>query len=128
MLCAGFLGVVLGGYALYNSACNLVDEFGISDILGRVVILSIATTIPEKSIAVLSSHKGQMDITLANTVGSNIFLLTLCIGIVWLAAGGSYDGVDNFFLNPQPSTQLNMAKSRDVSMQDFQGRWTRALG
>ena len=28
-----------------------------------------------------------MDILLANTVGSNIFLLTLCIGIDWVSAG-----------------------------------------
>lgn len=94
VLCAGFVGVVLSGYVLSNATSNLVDEFGISDILGGVVILSIATTIPEKFIAVLSGHKGQMDITLANTVGSNIFLLTLCIGIVWVTSNGSYGGGD----------------------------------
>ena len=94
MLGIGFLAIVLSGYVLSNAASNLVDEFGISDVLAGVVILSIATTIPEKFVAVLSGYKGHMDIMLANTVGSNIFLLTLCIGIVWVTTNGVYDGGD----------------------------------
>jgi len=94
MLGVGFFAVVLSGYVLSNAASNLVDEFGISDVLAGVVILSIATTIPEKFVAVLSGYKGNMDIMLANTVGSNMFLLTLCIGIVWVATGGTYEGGD----------------------------------
>ena len=93
-IAVGFVGVVLSGYVLSNAASNLVDQLGISDVLAGVVILSIATTIPEKFVAVLSGHKGHMDIMLANTVGSNLFLLTLCIGIVWVATGGSYEDGD----------------------------------
>ena len=91
MLGIGFIAIVLSGFVLSNAASNIVDEFGISDVLAGVVILSIATTIPEKFVAVLSGYKGHMDIMLANTVGSNIFLLTLCIGIVWVATGGEYN-------------------------------------
>lgn len=94
MLGIGFIAVLLSGYVLSNAASNLVDEFGISDVLAGVVILSIATTIPEKFIAVLSGYKGHMDIMLANTVGSNMFLLTLCIGIIWTVTGGAYEGGD----------------------------------
>ncbi len=94
MLGAGLGAVIISGYVLSNAASNIVDEFGISDVLGGVVILSIATTIPEKFVAVLSGHKGHIDLVLANTVGSNLFLLTLCIGIIWVAAGGTYAGGD----------------------------------
>ncbi|ORX36895.1 hypothetical protein BD324DRAFT_681645 [Kockovaella imperatae] len=94
VLLAGFLAVVLSGYVISNAASNVVDELGLSDVLGGVVILSIATTIPEKLVAVLSGYKGHMDIMLANTVGSNMFLLTLCLGIIWAATGGSYSGGD----------------------------------
>ena len=29
---------------------------------------------------------------MANTVGSNIFLLTLCLGILWVSSDGELDG------------------------------------
>lgn len=84
------IGIILSGFVLSSAVANLVDAFGISDILGGVVILSIATTFPEKFVAVISGNKGHLDIMLANTVGSNLFLLTLCLGVVWLGseAGG----------------------------------------
>lgn len=53
-LVLGFLAVVLSSYVLSHAASNLVDEIGISDVLFGVVILSIATTIPEKSSLLLA--------------------------------------------------------------------------
>jgi Ca2+/Na+ antiporter len=63
----------------------LVDQFGLSDEVFGLVVLSIATTLPEKLVASLSGLRGQTGIMVANTVGSNIFLLTLCLGIVWVS-------------------------------------------
>ena len=91
LLAAGFIAVVLSSYVRSTAATNLVDEFHISDTLFGVVILSIATTLPEKFIAVMSSHRGHAGILVANTVGSNIFLLTLVIGILWVTTGGIYN-------------------------------------
>lgn len=91
LLIVGMLAVILSAYVLSYAATNLVSQFGISDVLAGVVILSIATTIPEKFIAVLSGSRGEMGIVVANTVGSNIFLLSLCMGILWVSTGGAYD-------------------------------------
>ena len=87
----GFLAIVLSSYVLSNAATNLVDEIGLSDVLFGVVILSIATTLPEKFIAVISGYRGHTGILIANTVGSNIFLLSLCMGILWVSTAGSFD-------------------------------------
>ena len=73
----GFFAIVLSSYVLSHAASNLVDEIGLSDVLFGVVILSIATTLPEKFIAVISGWRGHAGILVANTVGSNIFLLSL---------------------------------------------------
>ena len=91
MLLLGFLAICLSGFVLSTAASNLVDQSGMSDLVFGIVILSIATTLPEKAVAIVSGYKGHMGIMVANTVGSNIFLLTLCLGIVWLAEqdGGS---------------------------------------
>ena len=91
LLLVGMLAVILSAYVLSHAATNLVSQLGISDVAFGVVILSIATTIPEKSIAVVSGSRGQMGIMIANTVGSNIFLLSLCMGILWVSTDGVYD-------------------------------------
>jgi len=65
----------------------LTTEFGFSDVLSGIVILSIATTIPENFVAAVSSSRGHSGIVVANTVGSNTFLLTPCMGILLLATG-----------------------------------------
>ncbi|KAK1061302.1 hypothetical protein LTR74_011186 [Friedmanniomyces endolithicus] len=80
-LLMGFIALSLSAYVLSNAASTLVTALGMSDILFGVVILSIATTLPEKFVAVVSGARGQDGILVANTVGSNIFLLTLCMGI-----------------------------------------------
>ncbi len=90
-LLLGFLLICLSGYVLSHSSTTLSDEIGTSDVLFGIVILSIATTLPEKFIAVLSGSRGHTGILVANTVGSNIFLLTLCMGIVWVVTAGEFD-------------------------------------
>lgn len=88
----GFLAICLAGYILSHAAANIADAAGISDILFGVVILAIATTLPEKFIAVLSGRRGYMGILAANTAGSNIFLLTLCLGIILVDTSGELNG------------------------------------
>ena len=78
----GFLQICLAGYVLPPAAINISDALGVSDFLFGVVFLAIATTLPEKFIAMVSGYKGHVGILTANTAGSNIFLLTLCLGIV----------------------------------------------
>lgn len=84
----GLVAICLAGYILSHAATTLTDEFGLSDVVFGVIVLAIATTLPEKFVAVLSGHKGQSGILVANTAGSNIFLLALCAGIVMLDSAG----------------------------------------
>ena len=94
-LLVGFLSLLIGGYVLTHAATTLVDQLCLSDEVFGLVVLSIATTLPEKLIASLSGIRGQTGVMVANTVGSNIFLLTLCLGIVWVSPsdGDSYAAV-----------------------------------
>jgi Ca2+/Na+ antiporter len=91
ILFLGFLSICLSGYVLSHASTTISDEIGVSDVLFGVVILSIATTLPEKFIAVLSGVRGHAGILVANTVGSNIFLLSLCMGIVLVVTAGDFD-------------------------------------
>ena len=91
----GFLAICLAGYVLSHAAINITDAIGISDVLFGVVILAIATTLPEKFVAVLSGHRGHIGILVANTVGSNVFLLSLCLGIIMVDTSGGVNGGTN---------------------------------
>lgn len=88
LLVVGFAALTLSAYVISEAASTLATQFGISDVLFGIIILSIATTLPEKVVAVVSGSRGHTGIMVANTVGSNIFLLTLCMGILWTIAGG----------------------------------------
>ncbi|KAJ0332468.1 hypothetical protein COL5a_002184 [Colletotrichum fioriniae] len=88
-LIAGFLAICLSGYILSHAATNISDALGASEVLFGIVVLAIGTTLPEKFIAVLSGRRGHAGILVANTVGSNVFLLTLCLGIVMVGTEGA---------------------------------------
>lgn len=91
-LVLGFLAICLAGYVLSRAAINITDAIGISDVLFGIVVLAIATTLPEKFVAVLSGNRGHIGILVANTVGSNVFLLSLCLGIVMVDTSGDFHG------------------------------------
>ncbi|KAH6697360.1 hypothetical protein F5X68DRAFT_4139 [Plectosphaerella plurivora] len=91
-LVLGFLAVSLAGYVLSCASINIADATGISDVLFGIVVLAIATTLPEKLIAFMSGRRGYVGILTANTAGSNIFLLSLCLGIILVGAPAVSDG------------------------------------
>lgn len=90
-LILGFLAICLAGYVLSQAATNITDASGTSEVLFGVVVLAIATTLPEKFVAVLSGQRGHVGILTANTAGSNIFLLSLCMGIVMVDTSGEFN-------------------------------------
>lgn len=90
-LLLGFLAILLSSFVLSDASSSIAEESGLSEVLFGVVFLSIATTLPEKFIAVMSGSRNRTGILVANTVGSNIFLLTLCMGVLWISMAGSFD-------------------------------------
>lgn len=91
-LFGGFLAICLAGYVLSQAAINITNQLGVSDVLFGIIILAIATTLPEKFVSVISGYQGRPGIMVANCAGSNIFLLSLCLGIVMVDTRGSLDG------------------------------------
>ncbi len=82
-LSIGFGALVVSSYVIANSAATIGHELGLSGTVVGTTILSIATTLPEKFVAVLGGVRKQPGILVANTVGSNIFLTTLCAGVLF---------------------------------------------
>lgn len=74
----------LNGYSPLTILAGLFSSYSL---LGLVVL---ATTLLEKFIVVLCSYRGHVGILVASTVGSNIFLLSLCMGII-MTPGQNHD-------------------------------------
>ncbi|KAJ9495902.1 hypothetical protein H2202_008696 [Exophiala xenobiotica] len=85
-LLVGFVALSMSGYVLSHSSRLLAARFNISETVFGATLLSFATTLPEKFVAVVSGARGHHGIMVANTVGSNIFLLTLCLGVTILGS------------------------------------------
>ncbi|KAI9648099.1 hypothetical protein NHQ30_002728 [Ciborinia camelliae] len=83
-LVLGLLALSLSGYILSHSLTSLATSLSLSTTTLGTTVLSLATTLPEKLVAILSGKKRQGGIIVANTAGSNIFLLSLCAGLLFL--------------------------------------------
>lgn len=81
------IGLTNAGALLSGTTSSLAILLGISQSTAGLSILSVATTVPEKLVAYKSARKAQAGVLVANTVGSDVFLLTLVLGVVWAARG-----------------------------------------
>lgn len=93
----GLLALSLSGYIIAHSAGALTQSLQLSGTVFGLTVIAFATTLPEKFISVLSGSRGQGGIVVATTAGSNIFLLTICIGVV-AVTGIPVNRADNFVL------------------------------
>ncbi|KUJ11826.1 uncharacterized protein LY89DRAFT_738471 [Mollisia scopiformis] len=84
-LTLGFLALSLSGYILSHTVSTLATSFSLSSTILGTTLLSLATTLPEKLVSIVSSRRGENSIMIANTAGSNIFLVTLCAGVLFLS-------------------------------------------
>lgn len=90
LLC-GFIALTVSGFILSYTSTHLAASFNMSDSAFGATILSLATTLPEKFLAVTSSTQGHTGLIVADAVGSNVFLLTLCLGIAsWSIAANDW--------------------------------------
>jgi Ca2+/Na+ antiporter len=78
------LALSLSGYLLSSTTSNLASLLHLTQSSLGLTLLSVSTTLPEKLIAFKAGKKAQTGVLVANTVGSNVFLGTLVLGLVWV--------------------------------------------
>ena len=81
------LGLIsLGAWLVVEPAVYFAHALGIPETIIGLTIVAIGTTLPDKAISLIGGLKGQGGLVAANAVGSNLFLLTLVLGLSALAA------------------------------------------
>ena len=80
LILAGIAGVVIGAEVLIDSAVKIMTVFGVSDKFIGLTIVAFGTSLPELATSVIAALKKEMDISLGNLVGSNVFNILAVLG------------------------------------------------
>lgn len=80
---------VIGGLALLIISCDffidnavlIAKSFGVSDAFISLTLIACGTSLPELAASVVAAVKKNTDMALGNIIGSNIFNITLILGI-----------------------------------------------
>ena len=80
-LLLGSVGLWGGSELLIYGATNLALDFGITERLVGITVVSIGTSIPELAASIIAVLKKEKAISIGNLIGSNIFNILAVIGI-----------------------------------------------
>lgn len=78
------VGLVYGAKWLVNSAADIARSFDVSERVISVTLIAFGTSVPELAASVMAAIKKQMDISIGNIIGSNIFNILAILGITGL--------------------------------------------
>jgi cation:H+ antiporter len=80
----GVAGLVLGAFAIRQSAVALAEALGISELVIGLTLVSIGTSLPELATCVVAALRNQADIAVGNILGSNVFNIAGVLGVTSL--------------------------------------------
>jgi cation:H+ antiporter len=80
LILAGIAGVVIGAEVLIDSAVKIMTVFGVNEKFIGLTIVAFGTSLPELATSVIAALKKEMDISLGNLVGSNVFNILAVLG------------------------------------------------
>lgn len=81
LLLAGFILLIKGADYFVDGASNLAKVFKIPAAVIGLTIVAFGTSAPEASVSIQAALNGANDIALSNVIGSNIFNLSMCLGL-----------------------------------------------
>jgi cation:H+ antiporter len=82
----GLVLLVVGSNWMVDSAVEIAESFGLSELVIGLTIVAAGTSLPELATSVLATIKGERDIAVGNVVGSNIFNILGVLGLSGLVA------------------------------------------
>jgi len=77
----GIAGVVVGAEMMIDSAVKLMTVLGVGEKFIGLTIVAFGTSLPELATSAVAAWKKEMDISLGNLVGSNVFNILCVIGV-----------------------------------------------
>jgi len=84
LLVGSMFGMYYGSDFLVDSASKIAKNWGVSEKVISVTIIAFGTSVPELATSVIAAFKKEMDISIGNIIGSNIFNILSILGITVL--------------------------------------------
>jgi cation:H+ antiporter len=72
---------VAGGEALLRGAVGLATLLNLTPAVIGLTVVAAGTSVPELAVSGIAAYQGKLDIAVANVVGSNIFNITVILGL-----------------------------------------------
>jgi len=77
----GIIGLGVGANWMVSSAVTIARAIGLSELFIGMTIVALGTSLPELAASLMSAAKGEMDISIGNVIGSNIFNILFVLGV-----------------------------------------------
>jgi cation:H+ antiporter len=74
-------GLAIGSELLVSNASRIALRLGVSERVIAVTLIAFGTSLPELSTSIVAAFKKEMDISIGNIIGSNIFNILGVLGI-----------------------------------------------
>ena len=84
LVAVGIVGVVGGAQMVVESAVFIMTELGVSEKFIGLTIVAFGTSLPVLATSVVAAMRGEMDISIGNLVGSNVFNIMSVLGVASL--------------------------------------------
>ena len=80
-LVIGLATLLFGAEFLVNASLEIARALGVSELVIGILLVAVATSLPELAVSLVSALKGEYGLALGNIVGSNTFNSLAVIGI-----------------------------------------------
>ena len=80
LILAGIAGVIAGAQLVVDSAVKIMEMLGVSEKFIGLTIVAVGTSLPELATSVVAAIRKEMDISIGNLVGSNVFNILSVLG------------------------------------------------
>jgi cation:H+ antiporter len=74
-------GLAYGSYLLVNNASVIATNLGIGERVISITIIALGTSLPELTTSITAALRKEMDISVGNIIGSNIFNILCILGV-----------------------------------------------
>lgn len=88
----GLAFLTIGGEALVRGAVSLARAWGLTPAVIGLTVVAMGTSMPELAVSVMAAASGNPGIAVANVLGSNIFNITVVLGLTALIAAVPVQG------------------------------------
>ncbi|CAN5642344.1 calcium/sodium antiporter [soil metagenome] len=84
MTLGGIVVLAVAAQLLVSSATGIARTFGVSEVIIGLTLVAFGTSVPELAASIAAAKRGEGQLVIGNIVGSNVFNISLILGIAGL--------------------------------------------